>query len=297
MRLALYGGSFDPPHIAHIQIIKEASKKLKVDLLIVMVAYQNPFKQKSTFGNNLRLEWMKKSCLGINKVFVSDFEIKQKIKYTIDTINFLEKKYSPQSIDLILGEDNLLTLPQWRDFNILKNKVNFVFVRRSGFDYNIRKINGLQLELENINFPISSTMIKQDFNALSQDVIPKEIASEVFSKLKEQRMKQERLDFIIQKLSDKKAEAIECIDVRDKDYIVDYVIIATAMVGRHTYALLDMLKTELKPRGENFYAVDEESEDWIVVDLGDIMIHLFTQNHRNKFNLEEFLLKDLQKQM
>lgn len=110
-------------------------------------------------------------------------------------------------------------------------------------------------------------------------------------------MKNERLIFIIEKLSEKKAEDIECIDVSNKDYIVDYVIIATAMAGRHTYALLDMLKTELKPRGENFYAVDEESEDWIVVDLGDIMIHLFTQNHRTKFNLEEFLLQDLQKQI
>ncbi|CBG40445.1 ribosome silencing factor [Helicobacter mustelae] len=106
-------------------------------------------------------------------------------------------------------------------------------------------------------------------------------------------MRQERLDFIIEILGSKKAEDIECIDVREKDYIVDYVIIATSMAGRHTYALLDLLKTELKPRGEHFYSVDEESEDWIVVDLGDIMIHLFTQNHRKKFNLEEFLKQEL----
>lgn len=110
-------------------------------------------------------------------------------------------------------------------------------------------------------------------------------------------MKNARLEFIMEKLSEKKAEDIECIDLSSKDYIVDYVIIATAMAGRHTYALLDMLKTELKPKGETFYAIDEESEDWIVVDLGDIMIHLFTQNHRTKFNLEEFLLQEFSKQM
>ncbi|MCE3038535.1 ribosome silencing factor [Helicobacter anatolicus] len=109
-------------------------------------------------------------------------------------------------------------------------------------------------------------------------------------------MKEERIKFIIDKLSEKKAEHVECIDVSNKDYIVDYVIIATAMAGRHTYALLDMLKTELKPRGEEFYAVDEESEDWVVIDLGDIMIHLFTESHRKKFNLEEFLKQDLAKQ-
>lgn len=296
MNLALYGGSFDPPHIAHIQTIKEISKRVEIDLLIVMVAYQNPLKQKTTFSNNLRLEWMKKVCSGICKVVVSDFEIQNQKKYTIDTIDFIEKTYAPQNIFLVLGEDNFSTLPQWRSFELLKSKVQFIFVRRNGFDYNIEELSNLSLELKDINFPISSTSVKQNFDAIPSEVIPKEIASEVISRLKEKKMKQERLDFIIQKLSDKKAEAIECINVSDKDYIVDYVIIATAMVGRHTFALLDMLKTELKPRGEVFYAVDEESEDWVVIDLGDIMIHLFTQNHRNKFNLEEFLLEDLQRQ-
>ncbi len=103
----------------------------------------------------------------------------------------------------------------------------------------------------------------------------------------------QRVEFITSLLSEKKAEDIECIDMRDKPYITRYVIIATAMVGRHTYALLDMLRTELKAQGEQFYGVDEESEDWVIVDLGDIMIHIFTENHRKKFNLEEFLKKDL----
>lgn len=100
-----------------------------------------------------------------------------------------------------------------------------------------------------------------------------------------------RTETIIKLLDEKKAENIELFDLKDRDYIVDYVIIATAMVGKHSYALLDMLKTELKPLGEVFYSTDEESEDWIIADLGDIMIHIFTDNHRKKFNLEEFLTK------
>ncbi|TLE01738.1 ribosome silencing factor [Helicobacter muridarum] len=90
-------------------------------------------------------------------------------------------------------------------------------------------------------------------------------------------------------LEDKKGEDIEVFDLRDKDYIVDSVIIVSAMIGKHAFALLDHLKNELKPKGEVFYATDEESEDWIIADLGDIMIHIFTPNHRKKFNLSEFL--------
>lgn len=90
-------------------------------------------------------------------------------------------------------------------------------------------------------------------------------------------------------LEEKKGEDIEVFDLSGRDYIVEKVLIVSAMIGRHSHALLDHLKTELKPQGEIFYATEEESEDWLIADLGDIMIHIFTPNHRKKFNLEEFL--------
>ena len=99
----------------------------------------------------------------------------------------------------------------------------------------------------------------------------------------------ERLDFIIDLLNSKKAENIALFDLSDSGYITQYVIIATSLADKHSFALLDYLKSELKQRGEVFYGVDEESGDWIIIDLGDIMVHIFTDNHRKKFNLEEFL--------
>ena len=106
---------------------------------------------------------------------------------------------------------------------------------------------------------------------------------------------QQRVNRIITLLEDKKGEDIEVFDLRGKDYIVDKVIIVSAMIGKHYFALLDYLKSELKPQGEIFYATEEESEDWVIADLGDIMIHIFTPNHRKKFNLEEFLHSFLSK--
>ncbi|MCX2716479.1 ribosome silencing factor [Helicobacter sp. MIT 21-1697] len=99
----------------------------------------------------------------------------------------------------------------------------------------------------------------------------------------------ERIERIATLLADKKGEDIEVFDLRGRDYIVDKVVIVSAMIGKHSFALLDYLKSELKPQGEVFYATEEESEDWVIADLGDIMIHIFTPNHRKKFNLEEFL--------
>jgi len=97
-----------------------------------------------------------------------------------------------------------------------------------------------------------------------------------------------RTDRIVKLLDMKKAEDIQVFDLSDKEYLTDSVIIATTLGDKHTLALLDMLKEELKPEGETFLAVDE-GDEWTVIDLGDIMIHLMVPEYRTKYNLEEFL--------
>ncbi len=97
-----------------------------------------------------------------------------------------------------------------------------------------------------------------------------------------------RLETIKNVLDDKKAEDIEVIDLTSKDYIVDYVVIATTLNPKHAFALLNYLKTDLKPLGEDFLRVDDD-ENWTIVDLGDLFIHLMSKEYREKYSLEEFL--------
>ena len=99
---------------------------------------------------------------------------------------------------------------------------------------------------------------------------------------------QDRVDRIVDLLDRKKAEDIQVFDLHDREYLTQAVILATTLGDKHTLALLDYLKEELKPTGEKFLAVDE-GEQWTVVDLGDIMIHLMVPEYRTKYNLEEFL--------
>lgn len=97
-----------------------------------------------------------------------------------------------------------------------------------------------------------------------------------------------RIDKIRAILEDKKADEVEIFDLKGKEYIVDYVVIATTLNPKHASALLDYLKNDLKPEGEEFLRVDED-ENWTVIDLGDIFIHLMSENYRSKYNIEEFL--------
>jgi len=103
----------------------------------------------------------------------------------------------------------------------------------------------------------------------------------------------ERIERIVTILSDKKGEDIEIFNLEDVDYIADRVILVNSLGGRHTEALYDILKNTLKPLGEEFL-VSDESDQWIVSDLGDILIHIMTPEYREKYSMEAFL-SDLQK--
>ncbi len=89
-------------------------------------------------------------------------------------------------------------------------------------------------------------------------------------------------------LDEKKAENIETIDLTGKGYLVDQVVIATTLNGKHAYSLTNYLKDGLKPDGEEFLRIDE-TDDWTIIDLGDILIHLMSEQYREKYQIEEFL--------
>lgn len=96
-----------------------------------------------------------------------------------------------------------------------------------------------------------------------------------------------RIEKITDVLDKNKADKIEVFDLRDKNYFVDYAIIASSLGTKHTIALLDHLRRDLKP-AEKFNNIDETG-DWIVVDLGDILIHIMTPEYRVKYDMETFL--------
>jgi ribosome-associated protein len=104
---------------------------------------------------------------------------------------------------------------------------------------------------------------------------------------------EERTTRIVNFLSEKKAENIETVDLKGKGYIVDAVIIATALNNKHSIALLNYLRETLKPLGEEFVRVEEDGE-WSIIDMGDMLIHIMTETHREKYNIEDFL-KDVKR--
>ena len=89
-------------------------------------------------------------------------------------------------------------------------------------------------------------------------------------------------------LDNNKATNITSINLKNKSYIADYMIIASGTSSRHLQALSEIILTELKKIGlEKCHIEGRESNDWKLVDASDIIIHIFHPEKRKFYDLEK----------
>lgn len=168
MKTAIFGGSFDPVHLGHIELVKKALK-LNIDKLIIMPNYLNPLKHNFSAPPKLRLKWLREVFKNMQNVKVSDFEINQnRAVYTIETV----KKFKPNYF--IIGSDNLKTLEKWKSIDTLKNMVEFVVATRGEIDENLLQKYNIK-KIIKVDVPISSTEIRN----CQFKYLPKEIEKEI----------------------------------------------------------------------------------------------------------------------
>ncbi len=103
---------------------------------------------------------------------------------------------------------------------------------------------------------------------------------------------------LIEKILDNnKARDITSINLKNKSYIADYMIIASGTSSRHLQALSEILVAELKKKGlENCRIEGRESNDWKLVDTNDIIVHIFHPEKRNFYDLEKMWSEEIPKE-
>tara|TARA_B100001559_G_C16063565_1_gene422486 strand:- start:164 stop:511 length:348 start_codon:yes stop_codon:yes gene_type:complete len=104
-------------------------------------------------------------------------------------------------------------------------------------------------------------------------------------------------NFIEKTLDENKAKNISTIDLRQKSYIADYMIIASGTSSRHLQSLSEILVTNLKKNGiENCRIEGKESKDWKLVDTIDIIVHIFHPDKREFYDIEKMWSEPMPKQ-
>ena len=98
-------------------------------------------------------------------------------------------------------------------------------------------------------------------------------------------------------LDDNKAQSITSINLKNKSYIADYMIIASGTSSRHLQALSEILINELKILGISDCRIEgKDSNEWKLVDAHDVIIHIFHPEKRKFYNLERMWSEEMPKE-
>jgi nicotinate-nucleotide adenylyltransferase len=136
MKIALFGGSFNPPHLGHIAVAKELAESSLFDEVWIIPVLKHPFhKELLSFEDRVKMCRLAFTPLS-KKIKVSEVEkeINSPQGYTLDLIDHLLKKYPDTSFSLAIGTDLLQESKKWKNFGEIEKKISLFKIPRSGYE-------------------------------------------------------------------------------------------------------------------------------------------------------------------
>ena len=172
-RIGIFGGTFNPPHIGHIQAAQQAITALGLSRLLLIPDRIAPHKQlpENSPTPEQRLDMLRIAAADCPQIQVSDIELcREGVSYTVETVTALKKLYPRAELVLLMGTDMFLSFDSWKNARkILKNTTLGVFCRGEKNEQTAIKEKrselqrqGAKVELvKNDVIPISSTQMRR----------------------------------------------------------------------------------------------------------------------------------------
>ena len=134
-RIGLLGGSFNPAHQGHRRISLAAMHALGLDEVWWLVSPGNPLKECAADMAPIDARLASARRLAKRaRIRVSDFERREKSRFTVDTVRLLKRRYPQHRFIWLLGSDNLPNFHFWSDWRGLAREVPIAVIRRPGYD-------------------------------------------------------------------------------------------------------------------------------------------------------------------
>lgn len=324
-RIGIFGGTFNPIHAGHINSMVEVQKKLNLDEVKVIPAYQSPGRELIESPTpEQRLEMVE---LGLKDQYefleIDSREIeRQGVSYTIDTLKSLMAEGEDPAAEyfVIIGLDQFGSFDTWQDFKEILGSANLIVTSRMGYQFPLSKKDfpeGLQSQVEEFDgrqclltsgkwiyfirlndVDISSTEVRRRLK-IGQST-DKYLALAVENYIHNNGL----YDISAPKIEDFKSFTLEMAALLDQkgalntlafdftdteDYIVEYSIVCSASNKRQSGALADHLLNSMKEKYNVRPIGMDGKEDgrWIVVDYGGLIIHIFYDFVRQEYLLEQ----------
>jgi nicotinate-nucleotide adenylyltransferase len=162
MRVAMFGGTFDPIHIGHLFIADEVKNILGYDRVVFVPTYQPPHKtERPQASGDERVQMLRLALNGREDMIVDSWELERaKVTYTIETVRYL---YETMPIDgklgLIIGDDLATDFDSWKEADELIQSVDLIVAHRKGEDLP-RGMEPFET-IDNSPMPVSSSEIRE----------------------------------------------------------------------------------------------------------------------------------------
>ncbi len=160
MRLGVYGGTFDPLHVAHLIIAEFAREKYSLDKILFVPSYIPPHKRsREITPAKHRLAMLGLGVEGNDFFDICDYEIRKKgTSYTVDTLNWLRQKYhlTREMLFLIIGADNMVDFHLWKQPEQIVEMAQLVVAGRPNYDKSSNRFKALALDAPLLEISASS---------------------------------------------------------------------------------------------------------------------------------------------
>ena len=322
MRVGIFGGSFNPPHMGHINSLLTVQKKAGLDKVHVIPAAQSPLKMEVEGATaDQRFDLVKQALIGYGKQFVvDDQEIKRGgLSYTIDTVMNLRKTVEAEDLYLIVGADQLEDFNHWKDFQKILTETNLIVTTRPGWD--------IPAEADELPEYLKALVAEYDFNFIElktgrnvQFIRLDDVevsASEVRKLLRTGRPVEKLLPLSVEsyvrehkmyrpigdKIGDfakftafcgdvlfgKKAIQTRGFDLTNMSAPSEYTLVASGTSTRHATSLAENIVQSVKEQYNVLPQSIEGTDEgrWVVVDYGALIVHVFYDFVRQEYSLEK----------
>ncbi len=316
----LYGGSFNPFHIGHLNVIETLVSSFPESKVVVMPSHRSPLKEFDYDpGIEHRVEVVKSMTRDLS-VEVDTYEMDQGKKcYTVDVLPYIKEKYASDNINIVIGLDQLNQFHKWKNYQKVLSLANLLVVSRPGYDF--LKFEDLPLDLQDLvddytqdkfilstgltitylkldeNFDVSSSELRSKMrkgqptgNLILEESKNYFLEKKIYERLDAKVEDYKKFTLDCEKLlNEKNALNVLSYDVRHITQPSEFNLIASGTNTRHTSSLAEhLIRYMRKTRGLSPIAVEGISEGrWIVIDYGALIVHVFYEFVRNEYNLEE----------
>lgn len=167
MRIGIFGGSFNPPHKMHKNIAIFLLQNNYIDK-VIYVPTGNKYNKKDLIEAKYRLKMLEIMTRNDNRMNTSNYEIKNTLTYTYQTLDYFKSIYPNDEIYFICGSDNLKEITTWKNYKYILNNYKLLVIKRNNdnLDEIIKNLDNKSIVIIKINSEdTSSSTIRKDLKS------------------------------------------------------------------------------------------------------------------------------------